>query len=182
MTSLAQQQMSVHGSIVVVGEAGILARGPSGAGKSRFAQALIAEGIMRGLFARLVADDRVSLTRQAGRLVAHPPAGIVGLIEERGSGLLETLYERAVIVRILVDLGASGVPRMPTEEDLSDGIAGVVLPRLRLDRSVPPVEGARRVVDKLAGFQHAAGFTCQTPRIAQYGALFGAGRSSSATR
>lgn len=56
------QLVCVHGTAAVVGEAGVLIRGASGAGKSSLALALVDAAAARGLFARLVGDDRISCT------------------------------------------------------------------------------------------------------------------------
>jgi HPr kinase/phosphorylase len=144
-------ETSVHASMIVVGESGILIRGRSGTGKSRLAQALIAEGSARGVFARLVADDRVRLLVVAGRVVARAPKAIAGMIEERGTGLLEVEHETAVVVRCLVDLDPPDIPearhaRMPDAEETRDELDGVSIARIRLDRDISPGEGAMRVL------------------------------------
>ena len=60
--------MLVHATCVALDGAGVLLRGPSGSGKSDLALRLIDGG------ARLVADDQVALSAEAGRLVARAPA------------------------------------------------------------------------------------------------------------
>ena len=73
----------LHASAVALTPAaGVLILGPSGVGKSSLALRLMALG------ARLVADDGVALTVQAGALIARAPAPIAGLIEARGAGIL----------------------------------------------------------------------------------------------
>ena len=99
---------TVHGTCVAFGDIGILLRGASGAGKSDLALRLIDGG------ARLVADDRVVLTRDGSRLIAAPPPPIAGLLEARGVGLLRLPYEAAAPLRLVADLVASGAPeRLP---------------------------------------------------------------------
>jgi len=146
-------ETSIHATVVAVGEAGVLIRGASGSGKSRLAQALIAEGAARGLFAMLVADDRAKLTAVSGRALARPLASNAGLIEERGTGLLKVEHEPAVVVRCVIDLdppspGESG-DRLPEEADGRAELLGVSLPRLRLARDISPREGAARVLSRL---------------------------------
>jgi serine kinase of HPr protein (carbohydrate metabolism regulator) len=142
---------SVHGTVVAVGEAGVVVRGPSGAGKSRLAQALLAEAEARGEFARLVADDRIFLWERGGRLVATSPDATAGLIEERGSGLFRVAHEPAVVARCVVDLDpGERHARLPAAEDTFVELGGARLPRLRLDRDVAPVDGARRVLALLS--------------------------------
>ncbi len=153
MTSNARET-SVHATIVVVGEAGILIRGRSGAGKSQLAQALIAEGQARGVFARLVADDRVRLCVAGSRVVARPPLAIAGVIEERGTGLLEIGHEPAVVVNCLVDLDAAETAdgrhaRLPEASDAWDDLLGVSVARIRLDGDLSAGEAARRVLRRV---------------------------------
>jgi serine kinase of HPr protein (carbohydrate metabolism regulator) len=60
---------------------GILIEGPSGAGKSDLALRALDHGF------RLVADDRVLLWTDAGRLYGRAPEALAGLIEVRGQGI-----------------------------------------------------------------------------------------------
>ena len=70
MSGRAASAGYIHATVVLVGEAGVLIRGASGSGKSALALALMSEAGRRGLFARLVGDDRgdaepASVGRQA---------------------------------------------------------------------------------------------------------------------
>ena len=145
----ADDALFVHATCVVIGEAGALIRGASGAGKSRLAQALIAEGAARGLFARLVADDRVALSLRHGRVIARPHWRAAGLIEERGAGVMRQAHEPAVVLRLVVDCAVE-IERCPAAEALRADIRGVDLPRVALARCVEPTEGARRILARLA--------------------------------
>jgi HPr kinase/phosphorylase len=145
---------AVHATAVAVGEAGVLIRGPSGAGKSRLAQALIAEATRRGLFARLVGDDRIRIAVTNRRVVARPHPAVAGLIEERGAGLLDVVHEPAARIVCVIDVasprgGGGAAPRAPEAADATDESTGAVLPRLALAASVGPEEGARRVLGLL---------------------------------
>lgn len=123
---------TIHAGCVLVGEAGILIRGAPGCGKSTLACDLLAEAGRAGIFTRLVADDRVSLSRHAGRLVARPAAAIAGLIEMRGLGLRRLPHESAAVVRFVVDCQADWPRRYP---DLASGraeIGGIELPRVAI--------------------------------------------------
>src|SRR5947209_227017 len=95
----------IHATALAIRETGILIRGASGSGKSRLALELIGEASRRGLFARLVGDDRIAIAARAGRLIARGHPAIAGRIESRGEGILNVSHEGAVVVRLLVDLG-----------------------------------------------------------------------------
>lgn len=73
----------LHASAVMMHDLGVLITGKSGAGKS----SLCAELISRGAW--LIADDQVELEGRDGRLFAHPPAALKGLIELYGIGVVE---------------------------------------------------------------------------------------------
>ena len=128
--SAAGSPATVHATVVVVGEAGILIRGPSGSGKSTLARRLLDRAERQDRFARLVADDRVVLIRTGGRLVARPVPAIAGRLEIRGHGLVAVTHERACVLRVVVDLVAAEPMRLPEASDLQVSIHGVFLPRI----------------------------------------------------
>ena len=67
---------TIHASAVAVGSTGVLIRGRSGSGKS----ALVLGLLDRDPDAtRLVADDRVILSREDDRIVAAPPPALAGM-------------------------------------------------------------------------------------------------------
>jgi serine kinase of HPr protein (carbohydrate metabolism regulator) len=154
MTTGADQTGTyVHATVVVVGEAGVLIRGASGSGKSALALALLAAAEQRGLFARLVGDDRVSLLPTGDRLLARAHPAIAGLIEERGTGLLPVPYETAAIIRCVVDLAGESTTgqtaRLPEVEQKTALVDSIRLPRLALDSRASAQEGARRILSLL---------------------------------
>jgi serine kinase of HPr protein (carbohydrate metabolism regulator) len=120
---------SIHATAVLVGAAGVLIRGDSGSGKSALALALIRRG------GRLVADDRLTLSRVNGRLVATAAHATAGLIELRGRGVIRVPHERSAVIRLLVDIvKEEGLERMPDSDQLTATLLGI-----RLDRQpVPP--------------------------------------------
>ncbi len=127
----------VHASAAVVAEAGVIVRGPSGSGKTSLVLSLVAQARRDGMFARVVADDRVGLARYGERLVARPHPAASGLIERRFLGVVPVVHEPACVVRLVVDLvaqacAAAPVDRLPEPEARRTTVAGVVLPRLRL--------------------------------------------------
>ncbi|GJD57556.1 HPr kinase/phosphorylase [Methylobacterium dankookense] len=125
--------LTAHAACVVLGEAGVLIRGESGAGKSSLALGLIEAASSRGLFAALVADDRVRIARSHGRLVARSHPAIAGRIEVRGLGLLALPALEACLLARVVDL-AEAAPRFPEAGAERAEILGIDLPRLCLDR------------------------------------------------
>lgn len=130
----AATRRMVQANALLVGQAGVLLRGASGSGKSGVTFDLIAFALQRGVFARLIGDDRVELVNRHGRLIARPHPAIAGLIEERGLGIVEAPFEPAGVIRCVVDLIGEGEPacqRLPPQEALQTQLCGVTLPRLR---------------------------------------------------
>ncbi len=98
----------VHATCIALDGRGVLLRGAPGAGKSDLALRLIEGG------ASLVADDRVSLAGEGGRLVAAPPAAIAGLLEVRGVGIVSMDHVPRCPLDLVVDLVApEALARMP---------------------------------------------------------------------
>jgi hypothetical protein len=122
----------VHASCVLVGEAGVLLRGPSGSGKSTLARRVVEEAQRRGLFARLVGDDRILIAVRAGRLLARTHPALAGAIEVRGTGIVETEHVGEAVVRLVVDCGAHP-PRFPELEQRFADVLGVRLPLVSAD-------------------------------------------------
>lgn len=116
-------QDQIHATCVAVGDVGVLLRGASGAGKSDLALRLIDGG------AELVADDRVDLAVENGRLWAGAPAGLAGLLEVRGLGILRVAHRPRAAAGLVVDLvPGKSVERLPARRETE--ILGVLLPRL----------------------------------------------------
>jgi serine kinase of HPr protein (carbohydrate metabolism regulator) len=150
-------QAQIHASALVIGEKGVLIRGASGAGKSALALAMI-EAARGGasLFARLIGDDRVLLSRAGPHVVARPHPAIAGLIEKRGQGLASVKHEPGALLSCVIDLIAQGAhgadvpPRMPAAQDLIAIIESVELPRLMLPAGLASVDAARRALAFIA--------------------------------
>ncbi len=96
-----------HGTCVAWDDRGVLILGASGRGKSALALQLMALG------GTLVADDRVVLQADGGRLVATCPPAITGLIEARGVGILNAACQAAATMALVVDLDRSADQRLP---------------------------------------------------------------------
>lgn len=90
--------VTIHGTAVGLGGVAVLLRGPSGSGKSDLALRLIDGGAL------LVADDRVALVADGGRLMAAPPAELAGLLEVRGVGIKRLEHQAPLPVGLVVDL------------------------------------------------------------------------------
>lgn len=133
-----------HATALVIGEKAVLIEGPPGAGKSELADTLIAEAGARGLFARLVGDDRVGLSISGGRLIVSPHPAIAGLMERRGNGIAEIAHHPAAVVAGIVLLSPDP-PRMPEPESGTLLVEGVRLPFLHL-KSDKDLAGRRHLV------------------------------------
>ena len=109
---------NAHGTLVLLGDRGVLITGLSGSGKSSLALDLIAhaEG-----FARLVSDDRVLIEPSPrGRSIGRAPSVIAGQIEIRGIGIVARPFEPRAVIDLVVELvDPESVTRMtePTERD-----------------------------------------------------------------
>ena len=130
MTFREADAETIHAGAVVVDGAGVLVRGPSGSGKSSLLLALLMADATTN---RLVADDRVRLSVAGGRVHAHAPAAIAGLLEIRGQGVVAVPHIDAAAIDLVVDLvPAAECPRMPEVAALRTEFAGVTLRRLAL--------------------------------------------------
>jgi HPr kinase/phosphorylase len=131
--SVSESALVIHASAVAIAGRGLLILGASGAGKSGLALRLIALG------ADLVADDRVALSRQAGRLVARAPAALAGLVEARGIGILTAGSVPEAELALAVDLDRAAAARMPQRGAIADH--GVSI-ELIFGRNVPNLDSA----------------------------------------
>ncbi len=102
---------------------GVLIEGPSGAGKSDLALRALNHGF------RLVADDRVQVWVDAGRLYGRAPDGLRGLLEVRGVGVAPVAAVAFCEITVLVRLGTP--ERMP--DPATEAVLGVDVPLLSVD-------------------------------------------------
>lgn len=114
-------------SAVVIAGRALLIEGPPGSGKSSLALALIDRG------AGLMGDDGVTLTEQAGRLIASPPPNIAGLLEVRGVGLARLPLAPPAPVALILVLGSPAPERLPDTPLPTRTLAGVAVPVLAFD-------------------------------------------------
>ena len=117
--------MVVHGTCVELFGLGVLLRGASGSGKSDLALRLIDGG------ARLIADDQVVLTVEAGRVRASVPPRIAGRMEVRGLGVVDVAAVDTAPGGLVVDLVApSAVARLPEPSECR--LAGIAVRSIAL--------------------------------------------------
>ncbi len=107
----------IHASCAAREDAGVLLLGPAGCGKSDLLLRLIDRGFV------LVADDRVEIERG----LAAPAAGLQGLVEMRGLGILRLPHRAPVRLALACELGACPT-RLPDPAWHALGV-----PLLRLD-------------------------------------------------
>lgn len=94
--------MQIHASCAARDGAAVLLLGPPGAGKSDMVVRLLDRGFV------LVADDRVEI--EDG--FARPAAGLAGLLEVRGLGILRLPHAAPSRLHLAVRLGQRA-PRLP---------------------------------------------------------------------
>ena len=118
---------TVHASAAVVGGRGVLIRGRSGSGKSSLLLALLTTVPD----AVLVADDRVAVSAEAGRLSAAVPAAIAGQMEVRGLGIVHRPHLSPVLIDLVVDLlPLEECPRLPAPDERTTTLVGIAVPRV----------------------------------------------------
>lgn len=106
MSAATPRDDLVHASCVAVEGRAVVITGSPGSGKSSLALDLMAHGAV------LVSDDQTVLTQRDGHLWASAPDALLGLIEARGTGLLQATTTRAPVV-LVVDLDQSEPDRLP---------------------------------------------------------------------
>lgn len=123
---------TIHANALLIDAVAVLIRGASGAGKSALTLDLLAAAKEAGRFAALIGDDRVSLEAASGRLIAHAPPVISGLIERHGNGIESARFEPAGVVALVVDLTDSPPTRLPEAPEMKAEILGISVPRLAI--------------------------------------------------
>lgn len=124
---MTQAETIVHAGLLARRKAGewrgVLLVGPSGVGKSDLTLRLSRDGWT------LVADDRVRMWTDDGRLFGRAPDTLTGLIELRGQGVLDGAPRLAfseIVLAILCVEPAVSLDRVPTPGVLEQ--LGVALP------------------------------------------------------
>ena len=137
---------TLHASAAVVRGRGVLIRGASGSGKSSLLLALLD----RDPEAVLIADDRVTLSAEDGRLLASAPEEIAGLMEIRGVGVVRQPYVSPAEISLVVDLlPLAECPRLPSESEAHVDIAKVLLRRIFV--AIGAADGDARVRAAVVG-------------------------------
>lgn len=130
--------LNIHATAIVINRTGLIFAGPSGWGKSMLAFACITEAKRIGLPASLVADDQVFLSKRDGAIIAECPPSIRGLIELRGTGIVQCDSVSTAPMHYAVLPGrASGETRLPPDNEVAQLAEGFSLPAVRLLASTP---------------------------------------------
>lgn len=99
--------LTVHASAVAWDGRAVLIAGASGSGKSTLALQLLAFGCC------LIADDATILQSDNGQLIASCPPALSGLIEARGTGLLNAQNLSRAPVTLCITLDQTETERLP---------------------------------------------------------------------
>ncbi len=119
---------TVHACAAKIGSRGVLIRGAAGSGKSSLLLQILDADRDRNA---LVADDRVVLRVEDGRLRAEVPTAIAGLMEIRGQGIVRLAYVSPAEIDLVVDVvPLTDCPRMPSATERSIHLQGIALPRI----------------------------------------------------
>lgn len=133
MTDAEKMPPTIHATAVQIANRGILLRGAPGSGKSSLALRLLDECILAGTPGYLIADDRVVLDSDTGRLVARAPETLRGLMEIRGLGIVTVDSLAAAVIDLAVDLVPADLfERHPESQAMEIHLGGTTLPRLQI--------------------------------------------------
>jgi serine kinase of HPr protein (carbohydrate metabolism regulator) len=138
---------TIHASAIAIDGRGVVIRGASGSGKS----SLLLSLMMGTPAAVLVADDRVILSVDQGRVFAAVPEALAGQLEVRGLGIVRRPHVSPVVIDLVVDLlPLAECPRMPAPEERETALAGILVPRVFV--SIGAADAPFRVRAALAAF------------------------------
>ena len=105
LNELMAPQMSMHATLLEIYGRGVLITGISGIGKSEIALELIRRGH------RLIADDRVEISKVNNELIGVCPELTTGIMEVRGIGIIDVTrvfginaYKEKEKINVFVDL------------------------------------------------------------------------------
>lgn len=124
---------NVHATAIAIGDRGLLFVGPSGIGKSMMAFTCLAIARRQHVRSLLIADDQVFVSRKGDRIIASCPPSIAGMIELRGSGIvnMDHIASAAIDLAIQVVSMKDSERLPPADEQFRIGEIGV-LPLVRI--------------------------------------------------
>lgn len=126
------------GNCLVIGTSGVLVRGRSGAGKTTLSNMLIELAKAKGNLGSLVSDDYTTLINQGDRLVGRAAPNIIGQIEVRGFGVVETPYMGPTCIDLVVDLVEDdAIDRLPEKPLGKVDISGIYIAYLKCPENKP---------------------------------------------
>jgi serine kinase of HPr protein (carbohydrate metabolism regulator) len=135
--------LNIHGTALLAGDRGLLIVGSSGTGKTTLALALIEHFSLHGTFSRLVGDDQLFVEGRSGRLVAHAPPTIAGLVEIPGLGPGPAAHEPAAVIDLCIRLvQTADVERFqdPAREDIAGcGVPAIAMAGRNVVAALPAV-------------------------------------------
>jgi serine kinase of HPr protein (carbohydrate metabolism regulator) len=135
---MTNQLANIHGTAIVVGSTGLLFLGPSRAGKSSLAFLCLAAAKPLGLSSALVADDRVLISERGDEVWAECPPSIAGLMEIRGTGIVQIPHISPAIMHLAVlPVDPAVAERLPPENERIEVVDGIFLPAIRLLATSP---------------------------------------------
>jgi len=130
------ERFNLHATAIVVDNTGILFTGPSGSGKSELAFSFLTEAQRCGLPAALIADDQIFVYRDGENIIAERPEAIAGLLELRGSGIVNVNSVPSAGLNFAVTTVLSPEnPRLPEDDEVLLLPCGGHLPLLRIPLS-----------------------------------------------
>ncbi|MGV1916691.1 HPr kinase/phosphorylase [Rhizobium sp. 22-785-1] len=129
-------RINYHATAIMIDGTGLLFVGPSGSGKSELAFSFMTEAKRCGLATALVADDQLWLSSKDDRVVVARPERIAGLLELRGSGIIElNSIPSATMDYAITTVLHQDSPRLPPENEWLDLPTGNRLPLFRIPLS-----------------------------------------------
>lgn len=118
--------INIHATCITQNDNGVLLLGDSGSGKSDLALRLITFCQFK-----LVADDRVDISKVDNQLLAQAPQNLQGLIEVRGIGIVKYPFVAQTKIKLVVQLTRDSIERMPEKQFYN--LAGVSVPFFKIN-------------------------------------------------
>lgn len=126
-----------HGTLLAIGDKGVLLKGPSGSGKSDLALRTIMNVVPAHFNLSqpiLVADDQVKIILNENLIWGEAPENLKGLIEVRHLGIQKVPFQTVTRINLVVELSnLSQIERLPQFNNTIELIKGPPLPLIALD-------------------------------------------------